>query len=78
MEIYDRGWGRPVCGLFTDVIPILLVGNVPARILARPLSPREPWEWWIFAWAAVVTFVSLLASRWLFRKSLLSYRSASS
>ncbi|MCO8123799.1 ABC-2 family transporter protein [Stieleria sp. TO1_6] len=78
MEIYNHGWGRPLFGLFTFVIPILLVVNVPARILAKPLSPRADWEWALVAWAAVVTVLSLLASRWLFRKSLLSYRSASS
>jgi ABC-2 type transport system permease protein len=78
MEIYNRGWGRPLMGFFTFVIPILLVVNVPARLLAKPLSPRSDWEWGIVAWAAVMTVVSVLASRWLFRKSLLSYRSASS
>ena len=78
MEIYNRGWGKPLFGLFTFVIPILLVVNVPARILAKPLSPRSEWEWMVFIWAAIVTVLSVLASRWLFRKSLLSYRSASS
>ncbi len=78
MEIYSRGWGKPLYGFFTFVVPILLVVNVPARILARPLSPRADWEWLIIIWAAVVTVLSLWASRWLFRKSLLSYRSASS
>lgn len=78
MEIYNHGWGKPLFGLFTFVIPILLVVNVPARILAKPLSPRADWEGAIFVWAAVVTVLSVLASRWLFRKSLLSYRSASS
>lgn len=78
MEIYNRGWGKPLYGLFTFVIPVLLVVNVPARLLARPLDPHTDWEWAITAWAVVVTFLSVLASRWLFRRSLLSYRSASS
>lgn len=78
MEIYNRGWGRPLFGLFTFVIPILLVVNVPARLLARPLNPRADWEWSITLWALLMTVVSVLASRWLFRRSLLSYRSASS
>ena len=78
MEIYNRGWGKPLFGLFTFVIPILLVVNVPARILAKPLSPRAEWEWMLCLWAAIVTVLSVSASRWLFRKSLLSYRSASS
>jgi len=78
MEIYNHGWGRPLFGFFTFVIPILLVVNVPARLLARPLYPRAEWEWAITLWALIVTVLSVLASRWLFRKSLLSYRSASS
>jgi ABC-2 type transport system permease protein len=78
MEIYNRGWGRPLYGFFTFVVPILLVVNVPARLLAKPLSPREPWEWQIVAWAAAMTVISVFASRWMFRRSLLSYRSASS
>lgn len=78
MEIYNRGWGRPLFGFFTFVVPILVVVNVPARLLAKPLSPRGDWEWAIVVWAAMVTVLSVVASRWLFRKSLLSYRSASS
>lgn len=78
MEIYDKGWGKPLFGLFTFVIPILLVVNVPARILADPLVARESGAWLYVVWAAVVTVLSVLSSRWLFRKSLLSYRSASS
>ncbi|QDT58300.1 hypothetical protein SV7mr_07900 [Stieleria bergensis] len=78
MEIYDRGWGKPLYSVFTFVIPILVVVNVPARILAMPLSPRADWEWGIALWTALVTVLSLLVSRWLFRTSLKSYRSASS
>ena len=72
MEIYNRGWGKPLFGLFTFVIPILLVVNVPARLIAKPLSPRADWEWMIVVWALVMTVVSVGASRWLFRRSLLS------
>lgn len=79
MEIYDRGYlGKPLFGLFTFVIPILLVVNVPARILADPLVAREGGATLYVVWAAVMTVLGLIASRWLFRKSLLSYRSASS
>lgn len=78
MEIYNRGWGAPLYGFFTFVIPILLVVNVPARLLARPLTPRESWEWQMTGLAVVATLVSLLLSRWVFRKALGSYRSASS
>jgi ABC-2 type transport system permease protein len=78
MEIYNRGWGVALLGLFTFVIPVLVVVNVPARVLAMPLNPRAEWEWPLMVWAVVATLASLLFSRWLFRKSLLSYRSASS
>lgn len=78
MEIYDRGWGKPLYSVFTFVIPILVVVNVPARILAMPLSPRADWEWGIALWTVLVTVLSLFVSRWLFRTSLKSYRSASS
>jgi ABC-2 type transport system permease protein len=84
MEIYNRGWGVALLGLFTFVIPVLVVVNVPARVLALPLGPLDPsdprvsWEWPLAAWACVATVGSLAFSRWLFRRSLLSYRSASS
>jgi ABC-2 type transport system permease protein len=78
MEIYNRGWGTALLGLFTFVVPVLIVVNVPARMLAMPLQPRAWWEWPLAAWACVATLGSLAFSRWLFRKSLMSYRSASS
>lgn len=78
MEIYNVGWGKPLFGFFTFVVPVLLVVNVPARILAKPLSPRADWEWMLVAWAVVATILSCLASRWVFKKALASYRSASS
>ena len=78
MEIYNRGWGQPLFGFFTFVVPILVVVNVPARILAKPLEPRADWEWWLIVWAAAATVMSVVASRWVFKKALGSYRSASS
>lgn len=78
MEIYHRGWGIPLWGLFTFVVPVLLVVNVPARLLARPLHPRAWWEWPLAGFAVLATIGSLLASRWIFNRSLSSYRSASS
>lgn len=78
MEIYNRGWGKPLFGFFTFVVPVLLVVNVPARLIARPLNPREDWEWMLVLWAVVATVMSVAASRWVFKKALLSYRSASS
>ncbi len=78
MEIYNRGWGRPLFGFFTFVVPILVVVNVPARILAKPLDPRADWEWVLLFWAVVATLLSVVISRWVFKKALGSYRSASS
>jgi len=78
MEIYNRGWGVPILGFFTFVVPVLVVINVPARLLAQPLKPRASWEWPLAAFAVVATIVSLAVSRWIFRRALLSYRSASS
>lgn len=81
MEIYQRGgnigWG--LWCTFTFVIPILVVSNIPARILAQPLgTPWKSWEWGLAGFAVLATAWSLLASRWVFKKALLSYRSASS
>jgi ABC-2 type transport system permease protein len=78
MEIYRRGWGMPLWGFFTFVIPVLVVVNVPARLLAQPLHPRAWWEWPLAGFALLATALSLLASRWVFNRALLSYRSASS
>ncbi|EMI16976.1 membrane protein containing DUF990 [Rhodopirellula maiorica SM1] len=78
MEIYNRGWGTPLYGFFTFVIPVLLVVNVPARLLAKPIQPRTDWESMLVVWAVGATVLSVVLSRWVFKKALLSYRSASS
>lgn len=79
MEIYARGWGWSLLGVFTFVIPILLVINVPARMLARPLRHESAsWEWQLAIFTVVATLACLLFSRWVFSRALLSYRSASS
>ena len=78
MEMYNRGWGKPLYGFFTFVVPVLLVVNVPARLLAKPIDPRTTEEWVLVGWAVRATIFSLMASRWGFRRALASYRSASS
>lgn len=78
MEIYHRGWGKPLWGFFTFIVPVLVVVNVPARVMAQPLSPRAAWEWPLAGFTIIATIVSLLVSRWVFQRALLSYRSASS
>ena len=78
MEIYQRGWGKPLWAVFTFIVPVLLVVNVPARILAQPLHPRAAWEWPLAMFAVIATFLCLIFSRWVFQRALISYRSASS
>ncbi len=78
MEIYSRGWGLPLLFIFTFVVPVLVVVNVPARLLAQPLTPRAAWEWPLAGFTLLITCASLAFSRWVFKKALLSYRSASS
>ncbi|MGI9430481.1 MAG: ABC transporter permease [Bythopirellula sp.] len=75
MEIYQGTWGTPLKHVFTFVIPILVVINVPARFMAKPLS-RNQADLALFA--VFATVMSLLASRWIFKQALRSYRSASS
>jgi ABC-2 type transport system permease protein len=78
MEIYSGGLGGPLRIVFTYLIPVLVVVNVPARLLARPLDPRAEWEWPLAGFAVLATVVSVAMSRWVFHRALLSYRSASS
>ncbi len=78
MEIYNVSWGVPLLYFFTFAVPILVVINVPARLLAQPLHPRAAWEWPLAGFAVFATIGSLLLSRWVFTRALASYRSASS
>lgn len=77
MEIYRGTFGDPLRWFFTFIIPVLIVINVPARLMARPL---EPWgaAWWLPIFAVAATVASLAGSRWVFQQALRSYRSASS
>jgi ABC-2 type transport system permease protein len=78
MEIYWRSWGWSLWGVFTFLIPVLVVVNVPARLMAQPVSPRSNWELWLTGFAVLATVMSLWVSRAIFRRALMSYRSASS
>ncbi|MBI2823232.1 MAG: ABC-2 family transporter protein [Planctomycetia bacterium] len=75
MEIYEGPIGTPLRRAFTFVVPILVVVNVPARMLAQPLSAQN---WPLAGFAILATAGSLLGSRWMFVRALASYRSASS
>jgi ABC-2 type transport system permease protein len=78
MEIYTGRFGTPIRHVFTFVFPVFIAVNVPARLLARPLDVRWPADWLLPGFALLATAGSLLASRWIFQRALLSYRSASS
>jgi len=75
MEIYRGSVGGPLRLFFTFIIPVLVVVNVPAQLLAKPLEAQS-WPLAVFALFAAVA--SLWASRLIFRRAMLSYRSASS
>ena len=78
MEIYDGKVGRPLRLFCTYLIPVLIVVNVPAQIIARPVAPNGETVWPLAAFTLVATAGSLLVSRWVFQAALRGYRSASS
>src|SRR4051812_27342360 len=75
MEIYSGPVGGWIRWGFTYMLPVLIVVNVPARMLAKPLTAEYAY---LAGFALVATALSLLVSRWVFKRALLSYRSASS
>jgi len=78
MEIYDGRWGRPLRWTFTYLIPVLIVVNVPAQIIAQPIGHEISTVWPLALFALFATAGSLAASRWVFQAALRNYRSASS
>lgn len=79
-EIYKGFWGAPINWVFTFILPVLVVVNVPAKLMALPVWPteRDPSFWWLAAFTLLATGGSLVLSRWVFLAALHSYRSASS
>jgi ABC-2 type transport system permease protein len=77
-EIYRGKYGDPLRWFFTFIIPVLLVINVPARFLVRSLRPQTAQDWLLPGFALLAAIASLAASRWIFNRALVSYRSASS
>jgi ABC-2 type transport system permease protein len=71
-EIFLGTWAEPIGRFFTYVLPILLVVNVPSRVMVKSLDPP------MVAFTIAATAASLVASRAFFRHALRSYRSASS
>lgn len=75
LEIYHGRFGDPLRLAFTYVLPVLLVVNVPARLLAKPFAAQH---WPLALFAALATVGCFVLSRRLFVAALGSYRSASS
>jgi ABC-2 type transport system permease protein len=71
-EIFNRPWAAPLGFVFSFVIPVMLVTNVPAHVMVKLLDPVTV----IYTLAATV--VLLYGSRRFFRLALRRYRSASS
>jgi ABC-2 type transport system permease protein len=69
-EAFQRGVFKAV---FTFAIPMLLVSNVPARVLADKLTSPQP-----LLLLAVMCFACAAVSEWGWRQSLKRYTSASS
>jgi len=74
-EIYAGPWGGPLRTVCTFVVPILLVVNIPARVLAKPLSGEA---WWPVAGTVIAAAAALVVSRLFFQAALAKYRSACS
>lgn len=67
-----RGWAWSLGMFFTFIIPMLLVVNVPARVMVKVFDPV------LVGYTLVATVVAFAVSRRFFRYSLRRYRSASS
>ena len=72
-EIFVGKYARPMGLFFTFIIPILLVVNVPARIMVKTVD--NPW---LVLFTVLATVILLISSRKFFRAALRRYRSASS
>ncbi len=75
MEIYSGPVGNILRRSFTYLVPVLVVVNVPARLLAWPLEKQS---WPLALYTLLATAGSLVVSRWVFNRAMDSYRSASS
>jgi len=70
----DEAFGRSLFkAFFTFVVPMLLVSNVPVRVLVKPLTSPK-WPLLLLAMSVICFFVS----EWGWRVSLRRYTSASS
>ncbi len=71
-EIFAGTWAAPVGRIFTYVIPVMLMVNVPAHVMVKLL------DWRLVALTFVATAALLYLTRRFFRLALTRYRSASS
>ncbi len=71
-DIFSGEWGSILRKCLTYLFPVLVVVSVPAKLLARAALDVRGAA--IALFAAVVGFA---ASRWIFRRTLRSYRGAS-
>lgn len=72
-EIFKGRWAEPTQLFFSFAVPIMLVTNVPARVMVKGLE--SSWLPWYAIGSALVV---LAVSRWIFRAALQRYRSAGS
>jgi ABC-2 type transport system permease protein len=72
-EIFSQSWAAPLGRVFTYVLPIMVVVNVPADVMAKELF--DPW---LVGFMLLATAALLYLSRKFFRHALRKYRSASS
>jgi ABC-2 type transport system permease protein len=71
-EIFNAPWVYGIGWFFSFIVPVALAVNVPASSMVKVLEPQ------LVAYIAVATLFALWLSRWVFRRALRSYRSASS
>lgn len=71
-QIFDVNWARAVGWFFTFIVPVVLAVNVPASSMVKIFEPK------LLIWLMISSAVLLVVSRWVFRRALQSYRSASS
>ncbi|MFQ3592954.1 MAG: ABC-2 family transporter protein, partial [Gemmataceae bacterium] len=71
-ELFVGYYVSPIGMFFSYIVPVLLIINVPAATMVRGLQPG------FAALAVAAAVILLLFSRWVFRRALQSYRSASS
>jgi ABC-2 type transport system permease protein len=71
-EIFEGPMASVVGKFFTYAIPIMLVTNVPAQTMVKAIDP------YLVAYTFAATVIVLAVSRWVFRRALMRYRSASS